>query len=377
MKDKTILAIETSCDETAASLVKAKKTGDGYNIEILTNVVASQIDIHKKWGGVFPELASRAHLESIIPVINEALEPVREVKSKKLKVKSEISNKLITHNPQFIIQNFVDAIAVTTGPGLIGSLLMGVETAQVLASYFKKPVIPVNHLEGHIYSAFTADSQFIIAKSGIFPILALIVSGGHTSLVLMEKHLSYKTVGQTIDDAAGEAFDKVARILNLGYPGGPVIEKLAKSGDENAYKLPLSMLRSGDLNFSFSGLKTAVLYKTWDPKLQKNKKYNRANLAASFQKTIIEILTQKTIQAIKKYNPKIVILAGGVSANSRLREQFTSMLPRVLIPPKQLSTDNAVGIGIAGVVKFLENQSTHWSRVLAQAALNIESSSQY
>ncbi len=407
---KTILAIETSCDETAVSVVQCEKTESDYNFEVLSNVVASQIDIHKKWGGVYPELASRAHLEAMLPVLESALRPIPEIKNLKLKTKNLIHNghtipSLSRSLPSFIIQNSIDAIAVTVGPGLIGSLLMGVETAQVLASYFNKPVVSVNHLEGHIYSAFCAASQkskvensleirdleFGIPQRGIFPILALVVSGGHTSLVLMDKHLSYKTIGQTIDDAVGEAFDKVARILNLGYPGGPAIEKLAKSGDvpienrgsstasvgKNAYKLPLPMLSSKDFNFSFSGLKTAVLYQTWDPKTQKKKKHNKADLAASFQKTVTEILIQKTVQAIRKYQPKTIILSGGVSANSYLREKFSSKLPATLVPPRQLSTDNAVGIGIAGAIKFLNKKLTNWSKITAQASFNIESNSQY
>ena len=199
---------------------------------------------------------------------------------------------------------------------------------------------------------------------GIFPVLALVVSGGHTSLILMRDHLRYETVGQTIDDAAGEAFDKVARILGLGYPGGPAIEKFAKEGDYAAYDLPLSMLKSGDLNFSFSGLKTAVLYLTKDPTTQKLRRYNKKNLAASFQKTVCEILTQKTITAIKKYNPKMVILSGGVSANDALRDHFVAKISKmntfrgpVLIPQKALSTDNALGIALAGALEYTSRKS--------------------
>ncbi|MDP3013001.1 MAG: hypothetical protein Q8M92_02080, partial [Candidatus Subteraquimicrobiales bacterium] len=221
---------------------------------------------------------------------------------------------------------------------------------------------------------------FKIPNTEIFPILALVVSGGHTSLILMKNHLEYETVGQTIDDAAGEAFDKVARILGLGYPGGPAIEKFAVGGNEDAYKLPLSMLNSKDLNFSFSGLKTAVLYLTKDPATQKPRKYNKKNLAASFQKTVAEILTKKTIRAIEKYRPKTVILSGGVSANSYLREHFTSELSAVsgqpsaeiLIPPKNLSTDNAFGIAIAGTIKFLNNKQTSWDKISARANFPID-----
>ena len=361
MQSKTILAIETSCDETAAAVLECHKSKNNYEINVLSNVVASQVDIHKQWGGVYPELASRAHLEAMIPVIEEAVVPIGDKKQ-------DTSNK---------IQKNIDAIAVTVGPGLIGSLLMGVETAQILASYFNKPVIPVNHLEGHIYTAFAANNKFLISDDqSIFPILALIVSGGHTSLAVIDKHLSYKTVGQTIDDAAGEAFDKVARILELGYPGGPAIEHLASRGDENTYKLPLSMVKSNDLNFSFSGLKTAVLYLTKNPATGLARKYSKTDLAASFQKTVAEILTQKTISALKKFGPKTVILSGGVSANSYLRKHFVSEisnLSTILIPPKQLSTDNAVGIGIAGAIKYIEDQSTHWSKIDAMANSSIDS----
>jgi len=366
MQDKTvkILAIETSCDETAAAVVEAKKTAGGFEIEILSNAVASQIDIHKKWGGVYPELASRAHLEAMIPVLDEALKPVNGI--------HDLNKK-------------IDAIAITVGPGLIGSLLMGVETAQILSSYFNLPVVPVNHLEGHVYAAFCGEDQssndkcqkIEIKKSGIFPILALVVSGGHTSLILMKDHLKYETVGQTIDDAAGEAFDKVARIMDLGYPGGPVIEKIAKKGNESKYPLPLSMVDRKTLDFSFSGLKTAALYLTKDPRTQKKLKYDKADLAASFQKTVCEILTQKTIQAARTYQPKTVILGGGVSANSYLREHFVREVSKisgteVLIPPKQLSTDNAAGIAIAGVLKFLSGQKATWQKIEAKDHLPID-----
>ena len=357
---KTILAIETSCDETAMAVIRSKKTASGWDFEVLSNVVASQIDIHKKWGGVYPELASRAHLEAMIPVLAQTLEPL----SKKLNVKNQ--------NVNFQIKNAmreIDAIAVTEKPGLIGSLLMGIETAQILGSMFDKPVINVNHLEGHIYSSFAGvnpnnqassseqiinhKSQIKIPKTGIFPVLALVVSGGHTSLILMKDHLKYETVAQTIDDAAGEAFDKVARIIGLPYPGGPEIEKLAQNSDENAYTLPIGMDRKSD--FSFSGLKTAVLYLTKNPTTGKARKYNKADLAASFQKVVADTLIQKTKIALDKYEPKTLILTGGVSANSYIRDRFThefSKRANLLIPPIPLSTDNAVGIGVAGIIKL-------------------------
>jgi N6-L-threonylcarbamoyladenine synthase len=357
IKEKiVILAIETSCDETAASLVQAEKTKDSFEVKILSNTVASQVSLHKKWGGVYPEVASRAHLEAMIPVLEEALEPV--------------------DGPDNLNKK-VNGIAITVGPGLIGSLLMGVEATQVLASYFDIPVVPVNHLEGHIYSAFSNLKEANVQQKNIFPILALVVSGGHTSLILIKGHLQYETVGQTLDDAAGEAFDKVARIMDLGYPGGPIIEDLAKSGDENTYKLPLSMVNRKDLNFSFSGLKTAVLYLTKDPKTQEKLKYNRESLAASFQKTVCEILVKKTIQAVRQYQPKTVILGGGVSANGYLRDLFTKEVSKisgteVLIPPKSLSTDNAAGIAIAGAMRFLLGKKDTWQIIRAKDRLPID-----
>jgi N6-L-threonylcarbamoyladenine synthase len=406
-----ILAIETSCDETAASVIRFQETENSYRFNILSNAVASQIEIHKKWGGVWPELASRAHLEAMIPVLEEALLPLtqnQKLKIKNQKYNSKIKNKSLIHHSSFIIQNYIDTIAVTTGPGLIGSLLMGVETAQILGALYDKPVVPVNHLEGHIYAAFAAQAQnpkskvqndnpklkiknsfiihnssFTIPRTRIFPILALVVSGGHTSLILMDKHLNYRTVGQTVDDAAGEAFDKVARILGLSYPGGPEIEKLAKSGDENAYELPVSMRNSRDFNFSFSGLKTAVLYLTKNPMTGDKRPYNKQNLAASFQKTVARILTEKTVQAIKKYKPKTFIFCGGVSANSYLRQHLVSSIlqlttndqrPTILVPPKELSTDNAVGIGIAGGVKLSKNKVIPWHELEARDNFPIDKS---
>lgn len=338
MDKKYILAIESSCDETAMAVVHVSKIESGYNFEVVSNVVASQIDLHKKWGGVYPELASRAHLEAMIPVLAETLEPLGK---------------------NFDGLKKIDAVTVTAGPGLIGSLFMGVEAAKIICALYKKPLIAVNHLEGHIYAGFANNKKFFINEKIIFPAIALIVSGGHTSLVLMKDHLEYKTIGQTIDDAAGEAFDKVARILGLGYPGGPEVEKLAKCGDKNVYNLPLPMINSKNLDFSFSGLKTAVLYKTKNPSTGEIREFDQADLASSFQKTVSEILTKKMILAIKKYNPKTVVLSGGVSANSHLRNYFVSQISKtskvnILIPPKVLSTDNALGIAIAGSIRLLK-----------------------
>jgi N6-L-threonylcarbamoyladenine synthase len=362
----TVLAIETSCDETAMAVLKSSETASVFEFEILSNVIASQVDIHKKWGGVYPELASRAHLEAIIPVLTQTIEMLElDTKSKTLKSrKTKLENQNDNSKLKKIMQS-IDVIAVTEKPGLIGSLLMGIETAEILGAIFEKPVIRINHLEGHIYSAFCTTSQkFSIPKTDIFPILALVVSGGHTSLILVENHFKYKTVAQTIDDAAGEAFDKVARIIALPYPGGPEIEKLAKDGNENNYNLPIGM--DGKQDFSFSGLKTAVLYLTKNPATGEAKKFSKKDLAASFQKTVADTLIQKTKIAIDDNKPKTLILSGGVSANSYIRERFShefsgqapdNKYPTLLISPKSLSTDNAVGIGVVGAIKELSNKS--------------------
>ena len=332
-----ILAIETSCDETAAAIVESNRT----EIKILSNVVSSQIDLHRKYGGVYPELASRAHVENIIPAIKAALN----------KSKTKIAR--------------VDQIAVTTGPGLIGSLLVGVETAKTLSYSLNIPIIGINHWLGHIYSNWASKPY------PKFPALILIVSGGHTGLVLMKSHTNIKTIGETLDDAAGEAFDKVAKLLDLGYPGGPAISKAAEKGDSQAYKFPRSMLDREDFDFSFSGLKTSVLYET--RKIRKLTPKIKKDIAASFQQAVIDILIGKTIQAAEKYNPKSICLCGGVSANRNLREQMEAKIKKEFsktsfhVPPMEFTTDNAAMIGIAAA--YHQNQKTNWSKIQADANL--------
>lgn len=318
-----ILGIETSCDETAAAVVR-----DGR--ALLANVVASQVNLHAPYGGVFPEVASRQHIRDITPVVAQAL---RE------------SGVTLAQ---------VDAIAVTRGPGLPGSLAVGLNAAKGLALGSGKPLIGVNHLEGHLYSAWLhpADAP---QPEPPFPLLALIVSGGHTELVLIREHLQYQRLGGTLDDAAGEAFDKVARLLGLGYPGGPAIEKAAHTGRPDAYTFPRAFL-DGSNDFSFSGLKTAVLRQV--RQLEKSVlDLPIENLAASFQQAVVDVLVQKTVHAAQTHNAAAILLAGGVSANRALRDALTrtAQCP-VFVPPLALCTDNAAMIAAAGSVRFAHGQ---------------------
>ena len=334
-----ILGIETSCDETAASIVK-----DGR--EIISNVVASSSDLHKKTGGIIPEVAAREQLRCIIPVIEEAL-----------------GQKINKKNPD------IDAVAVTSGPGLIGSLLIGVETAKTLAYIFKKPIIPVNHLQGHLYANFLSKGK------PTFPALGLVVSGGHTDLVLILDHQKIKWLGGTRDDAAGECFDKCARLLGLGYPGGPTISKEAQEFDkkERNITLPRPMINTSDFDFSFSGLKTAVLNKTRE--LKEKDKLNKKiiqELAFEIQEAICDVLVKKTIKATEKYEVKSLLLAGGVTANPRLREKIKEEIdPKVnlFIPPPSLCTDNATYIAAYAYFNF---RPKPWSKIKADSSLTIE-----
>ncbi|MEK5296139.1 tRNA (adenosine(37)-N6)-threonylcarbamoyltransferase complex transferase subunit TsaD [Bacillus sp. FSL R5-0659] len=315
--DRFILGIETSCDETAASIVKNGK-------EIVANVVASQIDSHKRFGGVVPEIASRHHVEQVTIVLEEVM------------TQAGMSFKDL------------DAIAVTEGPGLVGALLIGVNAAKALSFAHQIPLVGVHHIAGHIYANQLVDELE-------FPCLALVVSGGHTELVLMKEHGSFEVIGETLDDAAGEAYDKVARTMGLPYPGGPHIDRLAHEG-EPTIKLPRAWLEEGSYHFSFSGLKSAVI-NTLHNASQKGETIAPENLAASFQASVIEVLVGKTLKAAEAYGVKQVVLAGGVAANKGLREALTSAftkLPdvKVIIPPLSLCTDNAAMIAAAGTIAF-------------------------
>ena len=318
-----ILAIETSCDETAAAIVE-----DGWRV--LANVIASQIDLHAKTGGVVPEVAAREHVLKMLPVIDECLE----------KAGCDWDD--------------IEAIAVTKGPGLVSSLIIGTETASVISYVKNLPLIPVQHITGHVYSNWLEVEDEIK-----FPLVVLTVSGGHNELILMKNHHQFEVLGETRDDAAGEAFDKVARLLGLGYPGGPAISKLAEKGDAAAFKLPRIYLEKDSLDFSFSGLKTAVLneVKKLEGKIPKN---FRANLAASFQEAVVDVLAEKLIRAARSIpGVKEIHLAGGVSANTRLREaigdKMQEMTKIAFRCPKAISycTDNAAMIASAAYFKYM------------------------
>jgi len=322
-KIQKILAIDTSCDETAAAVT------DG--VRVLSNVIASQTEIHRKFGGVEPGLARREHRKLIGPVVKKALESAR----------TPIEE--------------IEAVAVTYGPGLAIALEVGVAEAKKISQENKLPLIGIDHMEGHLLSAFAEDRE---GNHGIedpkFPALGLLVSGGHTELILMKEFGKYELIGQTLDDAAGEGFDKVARLLNLEYPGGPALSKLAKEGDGNAYRLPVPMRGSGDLNFSFSGLKTAVLYLTKKEKLESPKE--KADLAASFERAAVAHLTGKLREAILKYEPGMIMIGGGVINNRRLQAEIKKVAGHSGIPvhipfSSDLLTDNAGMIGVAAYFK--------------------------
>jgi len=315
MKSTYILAIESSCDETSVSIIK-----DGH--EEIATVVLTQIDIHKLFGGVVPEVASRHHIENITIVIEECL-----------------------HKANMTIEQ-VDAIAVTYGPGLIGSLLIGVQAAKTLAYLYQKPLIPVHHIAGHIYANNLVEEMK-------FPLIALVVSGGHTELMYMKEDYSFEKIGGTLDDAVGEAYDKVARVIGLPYPGGPAVDKLAHQG-KDTYHLPLP-LDDDSYDFSFSGLKSAVINLSHNEQ-QRGNEICKEDLACSFQNRVVEILTKKTMKALKEFGVNRLIVAGGVAANQGLRERLQTLCEQenihLIIPPMKYCTDNAAMIGAAGYFAY-------------------------
>lgn len=316
IKDTFVLGIETSCDETAVSIVK-------NGTEIVSNVVSSQIESHKRFGGVVPEIASRHHVEQVTFVLQEALDQAE------------------------MTMEDVDCIAVTEGPGLVGALLIGVNAAKALAFAHNKPLVGVHHIAGHIYA-----NRLIHEMT--FPLLSLVVSGGHTELVLMKGHGEFEVIGETRDDAAGEAYDKVARTLGLPYPGGPHIDRLAHEG-EPVIDLPRAWLEEGSYDFSFSGLKSSVINTLHNAK-QKGNEIKPEDLAASFQASVIDVLVTKAKRAVEEYGVGQLLLAGGVAANKGLRETlettFESHACELIVPPLSLCTDNAAMIAAAGTILF-------------------------
>ena len=340
-----LLGIESSCDETAASVLKATNG----KFKVLSNVVSSQVATHAKYGGVVPEVAARLHIEKILPIVHVAL---RE---------AELALKDL------------DAIAVCGGPGLISALLVGVETAKTLAYIWQKPLIPINHLQAHLYANWLRPNN----KEPKFPAIGLVVSGGHTDLVLMKNHRQIKWLGGTRDDAAGECFDKCARLLGLGYPGGPAISKEAKKleigNSKLENRLPRPMINDDNFDFSFSGLKTAVLNRIKEQE-SKKVKVEIASLAYEIQEAITDVLVEKTLRATEKYKAKSVLLAGGVVANPRLREKFFSSFSQfssisLFVPKAQLCTDNATFIASCAYFNF---HPVPFSQIHADSSLGIE-----
>ena len=315
MEDMYILGIETSCDETSVSIVKNGK-------EEIATVVLSQMNEHANYGGVVPEIASRMHVENITLVIDESLKKAN------------------------ITMNDVDAIAVTYGPGLIGCLLIGVQAATTLSYIYNKPLIPVHHIAGHIYA------NNLVSEMK-FPLIALVVSGGHTDLIYMEDNYKFKKIGGTLDDAVGECYDKVARVINVPYPGGPLVDKLSYEGSDT-YQLPLP-LDDETYNFSFSGIKSAVINLVHNEE-QRGNEIRKADIACSFQNRVVQILTKKTMRALKEYNVKNLIIAGGVSANSGIRNKFSELCKKeginLTIPNLKYCTDNAAMIAAAGYFAY-------------------------
>ena len=316
-----ILAIESSCDETSIAVVEDGK-------KVLSNVTYTQIDIHKKYGGVVPEVASRHHIEKVTYVLEGALQQAN------------------------ITLDEIDAVAVTKTPGLVGSLMVGINTAKTIALAFNKPLIEVNHIHGHIYANY-------LTHEFKFPLIALVVSGGHTEIVLMKDHLEFEILGETLDDAVGEAYDKIARVVNVGYPGGPIIDKMASMG-KPTYQLPHVKLGKDSYDFSFSGLKSAVI-NLHNKAQQKGEELNAYDLAASFQDAVVDVLVSKTKRALLEYNCKQVIVAGGVAANKGLRSEMQKMVESLndvtlTFPPFEYCTDNAAMIGVAAYFQNKKNK---------------------
>lgn len=369
-----ILAIETSCDDTAIALLEGTGEASSAHFSVLGNASLSQIDLHRPYGGVYPTLAKREHAKNLIPILIETLRVGGMYEEKKESFEDITILSLFEREPELqdafsvFIQNTarpdIDAIAVTNGPGLAPALWVGVNLARALSRAWNIPLVPINHMEGHALAGLIKEESGVLVLSDPpLPLLTLLISGGHTELVLMNPWLSYSLVGITRDDAVGEAFDKVARMLNLPYPGGPEISKLAEKGRNNEgslFTLPRPMLNDGTCDFSWSGLKTAVLYL-----LKAREELNeeeRAKLAEEFEDVVAEVLWKKTARALTETGARSLSLGGGVSANTHIRRVFTKEVQNTFpdvafsIPPASLTTDNAIMIGIAGYLRAIEGK---------------------
>ena len=389
----TILSIDTSCDDTCISIVECKKN----NYKILANIVSSQVKIHSKYGGVVPHLAKREHQKNLIPVLEMALKKSKiksyvfiNIENKKAKIEEILIRdpllfkKLISFCKKYPYIPKIDVIAVTIGPGLEPCLWSGINLSKALSYIWEKPLMGINHIEGHIAANWALPIK--INPKSLFPAMCLVVSGGHTQLILMKDYLKYKLIGETKDDAAGEAFDKISKLLGLSYPGGPIIEKLAKKGNPNAFNLPRPMINQKNYDFSFSGLKTAVFYLLREISGRGQPPFNLGaapkskkllqDICASFQQAVIDVLIEKTIKAGKEYKVKSIILGGGVASNRTFIKQFKQKIsPEInfFVPPKNLCTDNASMIAIAGCwranKKYLQRKTI--SKIKANPNLKI------
>lgn len=374
-----VLAIETSCDETAIAILECAGDEQNATFTILGNVLLSQIDLHKQYGGVFPALAKREHAKNLVPILEAALEEAELLRENTQKISEEMRAKIseILARETGLAEAFfefvsecespgIDVIAVTAGPGLEPALWVGISFAKVLALVWNKPIVAVNHMEGHILSALAEGGEKNLVIHNVkMPVLALLISGGHTELVVMRNWLEYELVGQTRDDAVGEAFDKVARTLSLPYPGGPEISKFAEEmrerDEKNPFTLPRPMIDSGTCEFSFAGLKTAVLYLVKDKNISdKDKKH----LAHEFENAVTDVLWKKTSLALEKTGAQTLVIGGGVSANTHIRRVFTENVNReypevsLRIPTVTLTTDNAIMIALAGYYRALREEFT-------------------
>lgn len=382
-----ILAIETSCDETAVAVIEAVGDDSSATFTVRGNALLSQIEIHREYGGVFPTLAKREHAKNLVPVTRAALTEASMVVSNRVELSEDVREKieeLLHREPEMtdafleFVQEMevpdIDAIAVTHGPGLAPALWVGVNFAKAVALAWEKPLVPVNHMEGHIVSSLLKEN---IIENVPLPLLALLISGGHTELVLMREWLSYELIGQTRDDAVGEAFDKVARMMDLPYPGGPEISKLAerarKEGLAEVFTLPRPMLDSKDCDFSFAGLKTSVLYTLKD--IENITEEDKKNIAHAFENAAADVLIAKTLKAIEEHGVYSLVLGGGVSANHHIRRVFEETIstkhPEIslFLPEAKLTTDNAIMIGIAGFYRALRKEFS--SEISAHSNLSV------